>query len=124
MDITEKSRWWTKAKLAAVWFGSGGHTWPGRAAGQEKADDPLAIAALNEISKGFLYRFGPASEGSGPLSCAAIMTDCDSTEPPKQVASESKGKFDDRALLCQGRSLFLAVLTWLSHVSTYHSIFG
>jgi hypothetical protein len=39
---------------------------------------------------------------SGPSSCAAIVTEYDSAKPSKQVASDSKGEFDDRALLCQG----------------------
>jgi hypothetical protein len=55
--------------------------------------------------KGICFDSGPASEGSGLLFGPATVTDCDSNYRSKQVALNSKRKFYDRALLCQGPGL-------------------
>jgi hypothetical protein len=85
--------------------------WPGRADRIRIAcfsgpspQEVLKIKGLSESGHPSL----PASEGSGPLFCAATVTDCDSNCCSKQVASDSKGQFDDRALLCRSRGPFEA----------------
>lgn len=49
---------------------------------------------------------GSASEGKGPVSYAANVTDCDSDVAPKQISSDPKGVFENRALHRQGPGPF------------------
>jgi hypothetical protein len=64
----------------------------------------VATAESSLVLKGFCLiqsSFG----GQRSFILAAIVTDCDSDMPLKQVGSDSKGEFKRRALPCQGHGL-------------------
>jgi hypothetical protein len=89
--------------LAHPWFraavtGRRCRMWPGRASGMKTTRRPLSQPCFLQA-----LAVSPVQlRGSGRLFCAATVTDCDSSCCSKQVASDSKGEFDGRALLCQG----------------------
>jgi hypothetical protein len=81
-------------------------TWPERAFEVENTSGALHEAQFQRVC----CDTGPASEDSGPLFCAATVTDCDSNCSSEQVTTVSQRNFDDRALPCLGSGLSLSRL--------------